>query len=320
MAGRSSLYSGCAVVGVGPFSLVGRRWRVQPSFVVRQQITNWDTRLKVLGWLVDTEALTVTAPAHKRLKLRLLLAEWPVTRTCDSAKQVSRLADFLMHISFAVCPGSFFVHRLLASVAMPRIAAGDQFPGQMANPGRCVALGPEFHADLDFCRWFVDRGVDARGGVLSAPMYRFLLDRPAQHTWFLDASKTAVGGYFLETGVHWRYDLTAEEQSRFCGSSKSVRGVDDLSINVPGRLGMVVSAFVLVSSCADRPSVTGDRALLRGDNEAAVHLVRRCRGGLEPRSGALTRLLGVLEVSSGWYFEATHMRGIHNAAADGISR
>ena len=96
--------------------------------------------------------------------------------------------------------------------------------------------------------------------------------------------------------------------------------MDNLSINVVERLGMVVSLFVLVSSCADRPSVTKDCALLRGDNEAAVHWVRRCRGGLEPRSSALMRLLGVLEVSSGWHFEATYVRGIHNAAADGISR
>ena len=75
-----------------------------------------------------------------------------------------------------------------------------------------------------------------------------------------------------------------------------------------------------MSSCADRPSATGDFVSSRGDSEAAVHWVRRCRGGLEPRFGALMRLLGVLKVSSGWYFEATHVRGIHNAAADGISR
>ena len=83
---------------------------------------------------------------------------------------------------------------------------------------------------------------------------------------------------------------------------------------------MVVSAFVLVSSCADRPSATGDLALLRGDNEAAVHWVRRCRGVLEPCSGTLVRPLGVVEVSSGCYFEATHVRSIHNAATDGTSR
>ena len=85
-------------------------------------------------------------------------------------------------------------------------------------------------------------------------------------------------------------------------------------------LGMVVSTWVLVVLCAERPSARGDYVLLRGDNEAAVQWVRRCRGGLEPRSGALMRLLGVLEVSSGSHFDALHVRGIHNGVDDGISR
>ena len=170
----------------------------------------------------------MTSPPHKRLKLRLLLAEWPPTRTYAPAKQVSQLAGFVMHISFTVCPGYFFVDRLLALVGMPRIAAGDHFAGRTANTGRRVALGAEFHADLEFWRWFAAKRVDALGGVLSAPMYQ-MLERPAQRTLFSDASKTAVGGYCLETGVYWRYDLTAQEQSRFCGSTKSVRGVNDLS-------------------------------------------------------------------------------------------
>ena len=59
--------------------------------------------------------------------------------------------------------------------------------------------------------------------------------------------------------------------------------------------------------------------LLGGDNEAAVDWVRRCHGGREPRSGALMRLLGVLEMSSGWQFHATYVRGVHNVAPDGIS-
>ena len=32
------------------------------------------------------------------------------------------------------------------------------------------------------------------------------------------------------------------------------------------------------------------------------------------------RLLGVLEVSSGWHFDALHVRGIHDGVADGILR
>ena len=96
--------------------------------------------------------------------------------------------------------------------------------------------------------------------------------------------------------------------------------MDDISINVVELLGMVNSAWVLDSSCAERPSATGDCVLLCGDNEAAVQWVWRFRGGKEPRSGALMRLLGVLELSSGWHFDAKHVRGIFNVAAEGNSR
>ena len=85
-------------------------------------------------------------------------------------------------------------------------------------------------------------------------------------------------------------------------------------------LGMFVTAWVFVILCAEPPSATGDCVLLRGDNEAAVHWVWRCHGGREPRYGALMRLLGVNEMSSGWHFDATHVRGVDNVVDDDISR
>ena len=97
------------------FRLLGVRGASGSPLLSASKINNWDTGLEVLGWLVDTEARTVTAPPHKRLKLRMRLAEWP-PHLSPSAKQVSQMAGFLMNISFAVRPGSFFVHRLLASV------------------------------------------------------------------------------------------------------------------------------------------------------------------------------------------------------------
>ena len=64
----------------------------------------------------------------------------------------------------------------------------------------------------------------------------------------------------------------------------------------------------------------GNYVLLRGDNEEAVQWVRRCRGGKEPRSGALMRFLGVLEMSSEHNFDALRVPGVLNDIADGISR
>ena len=116
-------------------------------------------------------------------------------------------------LSFAFRPGSFFVHRMLTSVGMPRIAACAEYVCRMVNPGRRVALGPEFREDLEFWRWFVSEGLDAQRGTLSAPMYH-LLERPAQRTLFSDASKTAIEALCLATGVYRRFDLNVEEQSR----------------------------------------------------------------------------------------------------------
>ena len=103
-------------------------------------------------------------------------------------------------MSFAVRPGLFFVQGFLASVGMPRVASGAGYAYGVTDPGWRVALGPEFHGDLEFWRWFAAEGLDARGGTLSAPMYR-LLERPARRTLFSDASKAAVGSFCLETGV-----------------------------------------------------------------------------------------------------------------------
>ena len=144
---------------------------------------------------------------------------------------MSKLVGFLMHVSFAIHPGSFFVQRTMASAGMPRITAGVDFACRTVNPARRVVAGPKLHGDLEFCRWFVAEGLDARGVCLSAPMCH-LLERPARRTLFSNASKEVIGGSCIETGIYWSYELDPAEQFRFCGSSKAVADVNDISINV----------------------------------------------------------------------------------------
>ena len=74
-----------------------------------------------------------------------------------------------------------------------------------------------------------------------------------------------------------------------------IRDRDDISINELELLGMIIPAWVLIVLCEDLPTQAGDCVLLRGDNEAAVQWVRRCREGKEPRSEALSRFLRVLK-------------------------
>ena len=298
------------------FRLLGTRGPKDPPLLSSEKITDLATRLEVLGWILDTQQLTVTMPAHKQQKLARVLSEWPATRTCATTRQVSQLTGFLIHVCFALRPGKFFVGRLLAAVGMPQSAV---FPSRVSDPNRRVVLGPLFHDDLEFWRWFVAHGLASRGGSLCSPMYN-IVHRPPKMAVFSDASKTAFGGYCEQTGLYFRRSLTADEQSRFVGSSKMVSGVNDISINVLELLGMVVGAQVLITQQQFVPQEMGDCIQLRGDNEPSVAWIQRCRGGKEPRSGALMRLLGVVEVSSGWTFQSSHVPGVLNSLADGISR
>lgn len=115
------------------FRLLGRRGPSDPPLLSREKITDFATRREVLGWVLDTQQLTVSMTPHKRLKLDSVLAAWPVSRTGATARQVSELTDFLMHVSFALRPGKFFVGRLLAAAGLPQSAV---FTSGVADPNR----------------------------------------------------------------------------------------------------------------------------------------------------------------------------------------
>ena len=111
--------------------------------------------------------------------------------------------------------------------------------------------------------------------------------------------------------------FTLEERSRL---RERVQGRDDLSIHVFELLAIVVTAWALTVHEEERPEYPGQSILMKGDNMSAVHWVNQCRGSKEPRSGALMRIMGVLEMRNGWRFRAKHIKGVANTIADGISR
>ena len=51
-----------------------------PPLLFTNKITDGDTRLEVLGWIIDTEAFTVTLPSRKRLRV-VLLCVWFLRQT-----------------------------------------------------------------------------------------------------------------------------------------------------------------------------------------------------------------------------------------------
>lgn len=104
------------------------------------------------------------------------------------------------------------------------------------------------------------------------------------------------------------------------GSGVPVHTKDDLLINVLEFLRMVISFFTLAIFEEAEPTNPGNPVLLMGDNQSAVHWINRCRGGKEPRSGALTQILGLVEIRGGWALVAIHVPGAVNREVDRISR
>lgn len=84
-----------------------------------------------------------------------------------------------------------------------------------------------------------------------------------------------------------------------CENSTIVTRENGNSINVAELLGMDMSAWMSVRLRVGSVLLTrAQQAPFCGDNESDVQWVKRYRGGEEPRSGVLVRVLGALELTS----------------------
>ena len=76
-----------------------------------------------------------------------------------------------------------------------------------------LRLTKEFMEDVGWWRRCLREGMAGEGERLAAPFFRFVKQKHKRircsDAWF-----EAVGGLCLETGVYWRYNLSAEEMKR----------------------------------------------------------------------------------------------------------
>ena len=89
----------------------------------------------------------------------------------------------------------------------------------------------------------------------------------------------------------WRFEFDDDVHARLRATA---RDWNDLSISVLELLGMVLTAWIFVTQSDAWPRYARDIILMRGDNMSAVQWVSKWRGGREPRSEGLMRLLGCL--------------------------
>lgn len=92
----------------------------------------------------------------------------------------------------------------------------------------------------EWWKWAVHQRFLLEGVSLYSPFYRHVHWPPARH-WLPDATLKAIGGFCRESRVWWRYDLSAEEQSR--SSADAMCGSQNKLLEL---MAMVVTAYVMV--------------------------------------------------------------------------
>ena len=179
-------------------------------------------------------------------------------------------------------------------------------------------LGWEFNNDIAFWKWAMDQQLARKGESLCAPIYDPMMRAPARR-YYSDASFTAIGEFYPELKVYWRYSL-AEALTLKLKKQLVTKQASPITINILELIGMMMSAFVMPMTENDRPEYAGDTVLLRGDNVSAVSWLNRCGDARDKRAALVMRIMRKLEVTSGWSHKAKHIPGILNVIADGIPR
>ena len=98
------------------------------------------------------------------------------------------------------------------------------------------------------------------------------------------------------------------------------KGEDAITINPHESCGMVMTAYATQVIPHDRPDMQGYPVLLKGDNVAAVSWINQRGGSYTHRAPLTKRLLGRLEITSGWSHDTRHIPGVQNVVVGGISR
>ena len=115
-----------------------------------------------------------------------------------TAQEVFSVAGKLWNLTYVIRAGKYFVWRLLRLTDLHTRTGKKQ--------SYSVELGREFHDDLEFWRWNIDRELLTAGESLSAPCFA-AIKRPAKIYYQSDASFDAIGGFCRKLRIYWKCDI-----------------------------------------------------------------------------------------------------------------
>jgi hypothetical protein len=258
-------------------------------------------RITGLGWYVDMVAGTMR-PSDRGIQKMF----WWCFRKAGSATKSMLLQDLQSLVSLlrwysAVIP--------MAMGALGGLTALLGTALRARQHAQWVRLDGASQKDLEFWRWLLGVGLQ-QPQVWSSPFW-FLADRlqdRVTHELFTDASTLIGGGYVLGTTSFGQFRWEETEKRLFASAPSELT-----DINV---LEFVVAVLAIIS---EREVLRGSVVLLRVDNMSAVSWLNRLR--LNHLWGqSWMRLLITVSLSFNIRVMCSHVPGVKNSIADGLSR
>jgi hypothetical protein len=230
----------------------------------------WESRKVMLGWILDTVAMTLELPPHRRLRLQEILAEIPPSQRRTSVRKWHKLLGELRSMSVAL-PGSRGLFSQL------QLALKDSDKGRLR-------LDNGVHDALADFKW-ISENLSAR----TTRLYE-LVELPPVGNGATDSCKRCMGGVMfalrgLDTVIPptlWRFNFPADIVSQLVTSSNRTGNVTiadlELSATVVQQEGyttLLDTRERTTHTCADNTNtVAWQRRGSVSTNSACAYLLR----------------------------------------------
>ena len=256
----------------------------------------WSTRKLVLGWLLDTEAMTLELPLHRRQRLQAILDSIPRSQRRTTAKTWHKVLGELRSMSVAL-PGSrgLFSHLQLALKDTARIR-----------------LDRGVHDALDDFQWLKDN-------LASRPTRLYeLVELPPTISGADDACRLGMGGvvFHLRNDAPptlWRAQFPQALGNRLVSQSNPAGDVCMADFELAATV-MQQEAYVHLADVRERTTHTCS------DNTPAIAWQRHGSVTTNSAPAYLLRLQALHQRHHRYHPTFSHIPGVSNVMADDCSR
>ena len=306
-----------------------------PSLSEKKFVPAASWRMEQLGFDIDTRSMRVIYPVPKRSALLDLLRDDWYTGARKSQRQIATLLGHLRTAATILPLGSYFSIRLqqwLNSCLQASLASTSAHADRIERvktawrSRRCFFLPAFVARDLSLVAQTLRSNLADM--IWSRPI-GLLVPRCPHVVSYTDASYEGLGGCSYEFNLQWRISAIELSQAGWPVLTQeppkySAFPPDKLHINVLEFVAVFIQTWIVIKVASSRsPPPGGWRFHFKSDNTSALgwmsHASRTRRSTVQNLARAYAALLTFVSPAS-FAVSSSHIPGVHNTAADALSR